>query len=55
MPRPARAFGEEGAFNPRVLLTGTARWELELESLRKVVRIRPLFTFQAVPAASAQP
>ena len=31
------------------------RWELELESLRKVVRIRPLFTFQAVPAASAQP
>ena len=27
MPRPARAFGEEGAFNPRVLLTGTARWE----------------------------
>ena len=26
-PRPARAFGEEGAFNPRVLLTGNARWE----------------------------
>jgi hypothetical protein len=26
-PRPARAFGEEGAFNPRVLLTGTAKWE----------------------------
>jgi hypothetical protein len=25
--RQARAFGEEGAFNPRVLLTGTARWE----------------------------
>jgi hypothetical protein len=25
--RPARAFGEEGAFNPRVLLTGNARWE----------------------------
>jgi hypothetical protein len=25
--RGARAFGEEGAFNPRVLLTGNARWE----------------------------
>ena len=23
----ARAFGEEGAFHPRVLLTGNARWE----------------------------
>lgn len=27
LPRPARAFGEEGAFNPRPLLTGDARWE----------------------------
>lgn len=26
-PREARAFGEEGAFDPRVLLTGNARWE----------------------------
>jgi hypothetical protein len=26
-PREAGAFGEEGAFNPRVLLTGNARWE----------------------------
>ncbi len=26
-PRAAWAFGEEGAFNPRMLLTGTARWE----------------------------
>ncbi|MEJ7733417.1 MAG: DUF4159 domain-containing protein [Polyangiaceae bacterium] len=26
-PRPASAFGEEGAFHPRVLLTGNARWE----------------------------
>jgi hypothetical protein len=26
-PRSGRAFGEEGAFHPRVLLTGTARWE----------------------------
>ncbi len=27
LPRAALAFGEEGAFNPRVLLTGNARWE----------------------------
>jgi len=27
LPRPAHAFGEEGAFNPRILLTGNARWE----------------------------
>jgi len=27
VPRSSRAFGEEGAFNPRILLTGTARWE----------------------------
>lgn len=27
VPSRARAFGEEGAFNPRVLLTGNARWE----------------------------
>lgn len=27
VPRPVRAFGEEGAFNPRALLTGNARWE----------------------------
>lgn len=27
LPGRARAFGEEGAFNPRPLLTGTARWE----------------------------
>ena len=26
-PKSALAFGEEGAFNPRVLLTGNARWE----------------------------
>ena len=26
-PREVRAFGDEGAFNPRVLLTGNARWE----------------------------
>jgi hypothetical protein len=27
VPRRARAFGDEGAFNPRVLITGNARWE----------------------------
>jgi len=27
LPRPARAFGEEGAFHPRILLTGNAKWE----------------------------
>jgi hypothetical protein len=27
VPRAARAFGEEGAFNPRVLITGNAKWE----------------------------
>ena len=27
LPRRARAFGDEGAFDPRVLLTGNARWE----------------------------
>jgi len=27
VPAKARAFGEEGAFDPRVLLTGNARWE----------------------------
>ncbi len=27
VPRSSGAFGEEGAFNPRILLTGNARWE----------------------------
>jgi hypothetical protein len=27
MPSPVRGFGEEGAFHPRILLTGNARWE----------------------------
>lgn len=27
MPTPARAFGDEGAFNPRILLTGNATFE----------------------------
>lgn len=26
-PRSVQGFGEEGAFNPRILLTGNARWE----------------------------
>lgn len=29
---PARSFGEEGAFNPRVLLTGTTTWTGRRES-----------------------
>ncbi|MFT3776307.1 MAG: DUF4159 domain-containing protein [Minicystis sp.] len=27
LPRQALAFGDEGAFNPRVLITGNAKWE----------------------------
>jgi Domain of unknown function (DUF4159) len=27
VPRSSGAFGDEGAFNPRILLTGTSRWE----------------------------
>lgn len=27
LPRRARAFGDAGAFNPRVLLTGSSKWE----------------------------
>jgi len=27
LPSQARGFGDEGAFNPRVLLTGNAKWE----------------------------
>lgn len=27
VPRRADAFGDEGAFNPRILLTGSSRWE----------------------------
>jgi len=52
-PRPARAFGDVGAFDPRVLLTGSqtdaarpdapARWAVELESRTSApVRHRPL-------------
>lgn len=26
-PAPTRAFGDEGAFNPRILLPGNAKWE----------------------------
>ena len=26
-PTPTRAFGDEGAFNPRILLPGNAKWE----------------------------
>ncbi len=53
VPRPARAFGDLGAFDPRVLLTGSqtdaarpgapARWSIELELRTSApVRHRPL-------------
>jgi len=53
LPHPARAFGDVGAFDPRVLLTGNqvdaarplapARWAVELESRTSApVRHRPL-------------
>jgi hypothetical protein len=53
VPRPARAFGDVGAFDPRVLLTGSqtdaahpdapGRWAVELESRTSApVRHRPL-------------
>jgi len=31
------------------------RWELELEAVKKNARVRPLFTFLAVPAAQSKP
>lgn len=31
------------------------RWELELQGRQKVARVKPLFTFQAVPAFGAKP
>ena len=31
------------------------RWELELQGRQKVARVKPLFTFQAVPAAGVKP
>ena len=31
------------------------RWELELQGRQKVARVKPLFTFQAVPAPGAKP
>jgi len=31
------------------------RWEVELQAAQKVARVRPLFTFQAVPAQSVTP
>lgn len=31
------------------------RWEIELKAAQKVVRLRPLFTFQAVPLSSRKP
>ena len=31
------------------------RWELELQGRQKVARVKPLFTFQAVPATGTKP
>jgi hypothetical protein len=33
----------------------TWRWEVELQAAQKVARVKPLFTFQAVPANSSKP
>jgi hypothetical protein len=27
LPTPARAFGDDGAFHPRIMLTGTSKWD----------------------------
>jgi hypothetical protein len=35
--------------------TAAWRWELELNTRRKSARLRPLFTFEAVPAGTTEP
>ena len=42
------------AGDPRAQVTAW-RWELELQPARKAVRVRPLFTFLAVPGGANQP
>ena len=39
---------------PRQYVTAW-RWEVELQGRQKVARVRPMFTFQAVPAAGQKP
>jgi hypothetical protein len=66
VPRPARAFGDVGAFDPRVLLTGNAteaarpgapaQWATELESRTSApVRHRPLHVRADEAALSDEP
>ncbi len=66
VPRPARAFGDVGAFDPRVLLTGSqtaaarpdapAEWALALESRTSApVRRRPLKVHADEPALTDEP
>jgi hypothetical protein len=61
VPRPARAFGDEGAFDPRVLLTGTqtgpahstapGRWSWELVNRTSApARLQPTFVHADDPA-----
>ncbi len=40
--------------DPRTQVTAW-RWEIELKTTQKVVRLRPLFTFQAVPPTGRKP
>ncbi len=66
VPRPARAFGDVGAFDPRVLLTGSAtdaarpsaprEWATELESRTSApVRHRPLHVRADEPTLTDEP
>jgi hypothetical protein len=42
------------AHDPRQKVTAW-RWEIELATRKKAVRVRPLFSFEAVPAQSILP
>jgi hypothetical protein len=66
IPRPARAFGDVGAFDARVLLTGSetdaahpdapAQWAIELEGRTSApVRRRPLKVHADEPALMDEP
>jgi hypothetical protein len=66
LPRPARAFGDQGAFDPRVLLTGTqtnaarqsapGRWAWELmQRTSAPARLRPSLVRADDPAIVTAP
>ncbi|MGH7295030.1 MAG: DUF4159 domain-containing protein, partial [Polyangiaceae bacterium] len=66
LPRPARAFGDVGAFDPRVLLTGNetgparatapARWSWELvQRTSAPARLRPTLVRADDPAVVDAP